>query len=280
MADQYRDFAPLSITEDILHGDTELENWLCEHPGADINRLSVGGWGHPILIWTSDGIITPAKVDIARFLLARGADVDITDTVKRTALHFAARGVGNAAPAMVSLLLSAGANVHARTKHHRTTPIASTVDGWSITAHTRLLRRLSTESLLDIFELLLHAGAQLDNVAMTESETRPKKLGILDRIKTSEGTVDGQHLFWLKSRYRLLATDAHFQEIKSISAQVLAAGSYGAYLHEQRKRVLTLRELANLGRAATRDPVLNFLVRLGDNGVVWNVLSHWPSPRC
>ena len=173
MANQYRDFAPLSITEDILHGDTELlENWLCEHPGADINRLSVGGWGHPILIWTSDGIITPAKVDIARFLLARGADVDITDTVKRTALHFAARGVGNAAPAMVSLLLSAGANVHARTKHHRTTPIASTVDGWSITAHTRLLRRLSTETLLDIFELLLHAGAQLDNVAMTESETR------------------------------------------------------------------------------------------------------------
>ena len=82
MANQYRDFAPLSITEDILHGDTELlENWLCEHPGADINRLSVGGWGHPILIWTSDGIITPAKVDIARFLLARGADVDITDTV-------------------------------------------------------------------------------------------------------------------------------------------------------------------------------------------------------
>ena len=74
---------------------------------------------------------------------------------------------------MVSLLLSAGANVHARTKHHRTTPIASTVDGWSITAHTRLLRRLSTETLLDIFELLLHAGAQLDNVAMTESETRP-----------------------------------------------------------------------------------------------------------
>ena len=74
MANQYRDFAPLSITEDILHGDTELENWLCEHPGADINRLSVGGWGHPILIWTSDGIITPAKVDIARFLLARGAD--------------------------------------------------------------------------------------------------------------------------------------------------------------------------------------------------------------
>ena len=56
--------------------------------------------------------------------------------------------------------------------------------------------------------------------------------------------------------------------------------SYGAYLHEQRKRVLTLRELANQGRATTRDPVLNFLVKIADNGVVWNVLSHWPSPRC
>ena len=132
-----------SIAEDLVNGDTEsLENWLREHPGADINRISVSGWNHPLLIWTADGIITPAKVDVARFLLARGADVDVTDTVKRTALHFAARGVGDASPAMVSLLLSAGANVHARTKHHRTTPIASTVDGWGITAHTRLLRRV------------------------------------------------------------------------------------------------------------------------------------------
>ena len=272
MANQYRDFAPLSIPEEILHGGTELlENWLCEHPGADINRLSVGGWNHRVLIWTADGIITPAKVDVARFLLARGAEVDITDSVKRTALHFAARGLGDGAPAMVALLLSAGADVHARTKHHKTTPMASTVDAWSITAHTRLLRRISTEALLDIFELLLHAGAELDNVAMTESETRPKKLGILDRIKTSEGFM---------SETLPLATDPNFQEIKSIAAKVLAAGSYGAYLHEQRRRVLTLRELANQGRATTRDPVLNFLVKFADDGVVWNVLSHWPSPRC
>ena len=76
-----------------------------------------------------------------------------------------------------------------------------------------------------------------------------------------------------------MATDANFQEIKSICAQVLAAGSYRAYLHEQRKQVLVLRSLANRGRAATADPVLKFLVRLGDNGVLWNVLSHWPPPR-
>ena len=76
-----------------------------------------------------------------------------------------------------------------------------------------------------------------------------------------------------------MATNASFQEIKSIAEGVLAAGSYRAYLHEQRKQVLVLRSLANRGRAATADPVMNFLVRLGDNGVLWNVLSHWPSPR-
>ena len=130
---------PLSVQEDLENGDTaSLDDWLSKPGTADINRIYVLRWGRPLLVWTAEGIITPVKVDVARFLLARGADVN----------------------------------------------------------------------------------------------------------------------------------------------KVLAAGSYGAYLHEQRKRVLTLRELANLGRAATADPVLNFLVKFCDNGVVWNVLSHWPSPRC
>ena len=268
---------PEAVAEDAKSGDiSAVRTWL-NTVKDDVNRYVIndpnlpGQDDYPLLVWTvACGITTPEKVELARELLARGAEVDKTDYVDRTALHWASRGVGDASPAMVSLLLSAGADVHARTKHHRTTPIASTVDGWSITAHTQLLRRLSTEALLDIFELLLHAGAELDNVAMTESETRPKKLGILDRIKTSEGFM---------SETLPLATDPNFQEIKSIAAKVLAAGSYGAYLHEQRKQVLSLRSLANRGRAATVDPVMNFLVRLGDNGVLWNVLSHWPPPR-
>ena len=76
-----------------------------------------------------------------------------------------------------------------------------------------------------------------------------------------------------------MATNASFQEIKSIAEGVLAAGSYRAYLHEQRKQVLSLRSLANRGRATTADPVMKFLCELGDNGVLWNVLSHWPPPR-
>ena len=51
-----------------------------------------------------------------------------------------------------------------------------------------------------------------------------------------------------------------------------------AYLHQHRKQVLMLRCLATKGRATTTDPVLNFLEQLGDNGVIWKVLSFWPPP--
>jgi len=44
---------------------------------------------------------------------------------------------------------------------------------------------------------------------------------------------------------------------------------------EPRKTVLTLRALANKGRAQTTDPILNFLVGVPD-GVAGNVLSFWP----
>ena len=33
--------------------------------------------------------------------------------------------------------------------------------------------------------------------------------------------------------------------------------------------------LAQRGRLSTGDPVLNFLARLGDNGVVWHILGYW-----
>ena len=67
--------------------------------------------------------------------------------------------------------------------------------------------------------------------------------------------------------------------VKRLVAEVRAAGgTYPAYLHEHRKQVLMLRCLATKGRAKTTDPVLNFLAQLGDNGVIWKVLSFWPPP--
>ena len=120
--------------------------------------------------------------------------------------------------------------------------------------------RIRAPLLLVIFERLLRAGARLEN-SWLERRLASCEDPCYERGDTS------------------LATNASFQEIKSIAEGVLAAGSYRAYLHEQRKQVLSLRSLANRGRAATTDPVMNFLEQLGDNGVLWNVLSHWPPPR-
>ena len=39
--------------------------------------------------------------------------------------------------------------------------------------------------------------------------------------------------------------------------------------------VLTVRGLAQRGKLSTDDSVLNFLARLGDNGVCWHILSFW-----
>ncbi len=38
---------------------------------------------------------------------------------------------------------------------------------------------------------------------------------------------------------------------------------------------IVLRCLHVRGRATTADPIMKFLCELGDNGVVWNVLSYW-----
>ena len=243
-----------------LNTVTDVNRYVINDPS---NQLPLAHNDYLLLMWTAAcGITTPEKVELARELLARGAEVDKTDYVDRTALHWACRGVGDASPALVSLLLSAGADVHARTKHTRTIPIAYTVDTWSLSAQMRYLSRLSTETLLVIFERLLRAGSELDNISEGP-------------FNDSLGSLSARS----ESAFEALSTDASFQEIKTITAKVLAAGSYRAYLHEQRKKVLSLRSLANRRRAATADPVMNFLVRLGDNGVLWNVLSHWPPPR-
>ena len=73
--------------------------------------------------------------------------------------------------------------------------------------------------------------------------------------------------------------DEQWLAVKRLVADVRAVGgTYPAYLHEHRKQVLMLRCLATKGRATTTDPVMNFLEQLGDNGVIWKVLSFWPPP--
>ena len=72
-----------------------------------------------------------------------------------------------------------------------------------------------------------------------------------------------------------LAGNEHWMEIKALVHGVRKYGTYKRYARSFHRDVLTVRGLAQRGKLSTSDPVLNFLARLGDNGVVWHVLEYW-----
>ena len=79
----------------------------------------------------------------------------------------------------------------------------------------------------------------------------------------------------------------HGVAIRNLVASVRAAGSWKAHCRLAHKQVLRLRSLVARGRVKlprTRRPrgrdarqalALEFVVRQGDNGIVWNILSFW-----
>ena len=72
-----------------------------------------------------------------------------------------------------------------------------------------------------------------------------------------------------------LAGNWHWCEIKRLVAGVRKYGTYKKYVRAPHRDVLAVRGLAQRGKLSTDDSVLNFLARLGDNGVVWHVLEYW-----
>ena len=72
-----------------------------------------------------------------------------------------------------------------------------------------------------------------------------------------------------------LAEDEHWRTIKRLVAGVRQHGSYKRYARSFHRDVLAVRGLAQRGKLLTDDPVLSFLARRADNGVVWHVLEYW-----
>ena len=75
-----------------------------------------------------------------------------------------------------------------------------------------------------------------------------------------------------------------FRKLRVFVDGVIRAGSLKSYLRMAHKEVLLLRGLAMKGYMAPRrrtrgtaewKAAVAFLARLGDNGVVWNILSFW-----
>ena len=74
---------------------------------------------------------------------------------------------------------------------------------------------------------------------------------------------------------KVRSDDESVVALKALVAGVRQHGTYKRYMRAPHREVLAVRGLAQRGKLSTEDSVLNFLARLGDNGVVWHVLSFW-----
>ena len=80
-----------------------------------------------------------------------------------------------------------------------------------------------------------------------------------------------------KQKPDLRGNDA-FVQTKALIDGVRAAGNWKQYCRRDHKQILRLRSLVARGRARERlatSRAMKFIVRQGDNGIVWTILSFW-----
>ncbi|CAH0369353.1 unnamed protein product [Pelagomonas calceolata] len=203
-----------------------------------------------------DGGLTLGNVEVARYLLSRGASTEVRNAIGNTVLLRACYRHENGPVAeMIQLLLSAGADPNARNDIDRTCLSALVSYGGTTS--------------LECVTALLRAGASLDRVY----QGHPLEYHFPDSDDDTGGR-DIPESFW--------------PAMRALVAGVRRAGSFKSYCREPHREVLLLRGLAMRGhlipRRRTRGTAewtaaVAFLARLGDNGVVWNVLSFWRATK-
>ena len=242
---------PYAIGEAASEGDFErVKAWLAggsESAPRSVNSSDDTDW--TLLHWTTTSDqLTPEHVEFVRYLISQGVRVNAPSlSTKKTALHYAC---DNTSADMVSVLVAAGAAVN-QLSHYNLTPL--------------LCIDLFCEATLDIVTILLRAGASLDSSTRSFEEH-------LDGLEDDDPDPDQLE---------------HVRAIRPLVASVRAAGSWKAHCISPHKEVLRLRSLVARGRVKlprTRRPrgrdarqkrALEFVVRQGDNGIVWHILSFW-----
>ena len=228
-----------------------VKAWLAGGSASDprsINATNDVGWTLLMNIATSDAM-TPEHVEFARYLISRGAAIDTQSFYRTsTALHFACLHCSEAVAALVSVLVAGGANVNLQT-YTGVTPL--------------FMIKEASEWTLHIVTTLLRAGASLDSSSRSFEE----------------------HLNHISGPYA-----EHKVAIVNLVASVRAAGSWKSHCRLAHKEVLRLRSLVARGRVKLpsrtrrRSPrgrdvrqkrALEFVLRQGDNGIVWTILSFW-----
>ena len=181
---------------------------------------------------------------------------------------------------IVACLLSAGADPNLRLANRPRTGDPDSEDDSSsdndsnstplLEALRTILGNVNGSGQLSIVARLLKAGASLDN---------PQGL-------SAEETIAEDEREWPQ----LAANNVDFRAAATLIRAVRAAGSWKKYCRARcpHREILALRSLATRGyiipyqkrrtRATDWKAVVAFVARLGDNGIVWNILSFWRDP--
>ena len=265
---------PYEIRTAALEGDNEVVmQWLNAHPEG-VNDVAASG-SSLLLLCGEDREFTVEQLELIRHLISRGANpnrISICDagdgtTEEASVVHQAAGGKNSPhSQHVLACLLEAGADpnlvieVNALHRKIRVTPLAATIDAF--------LASNEGSWQLPIVARLLRAGASLDNC---------------NDGRTADEMIAHEEREWPQ----LAGDDVYFQAAKALIRGVRAAGSWKKYCRRRapHREILALRSLAMRGyltpyqkrRTRTTDwkAAVAFVARLGDNGIVWNILSFW-----
>ena len=270
----------------VRNGDTHTVLRFLDE-GGDVNAYHYLGW--TLLTHSA----WHSNVELCRELLARGADPNIRqrdDTMASPlceAILGAEGGVSKPFPRLVAawsatpsgqifqMLVESGADLS-----------ACTYIGWGGNfisyAHEgrgSLLARMliyfgqkdeDDHSLfLEIVTALLRAGARLESIIEDQAsgETHSALWCLYQAIAVGPD----------------LTQDEYFTKARELILGVYEDGSFKRFVRRPHRAVLRLRSLVSRGRAAPTKwsprgldrRAIEFLVKLGDNGILWNILSFW-----
>ena len=215
----------------------------------DVDDVGLHGWT-PLMSCAAgdEDHLSLGNVEVARYLLERGASVDLADSEENglTSLLIACYTAEGTVTEMVKLLLSAGANPNTRNESGRT----------PLSAHVRFCYTPSVECVT----ALLRAGASLDRVFQEQAfEQQYRYPETPAAIKTLVAGVRRNGSF---KRY-----------VREPHREVLALRGLAMRGHIVPRGTRRTRGTGNWKAAVA------FLARHGDNGVVWNVLSFWRATK-
>ena len=265
---------PDEISDAAINGDKDaVAAWLAANPQS-VNDLNAHGGSLLILcINASPQTNRDDQLELLRYLLSQGADPNLICGLSQfeggmTALFDLSSGHDfPELQQLVDCLLRAGADPNLKVSSDEGSSGATPLAG----AINYLLAADNGSWQLPVVVRLLRAGASLDDC---------------DDGLTAEDMIADEERRWSE----LVDNNDHFQAAKTLIHGVRAAGSWKKYCRRRapHREILALRSLAMRGyitpyqkrrtRGAEYKIAIAFVARLGDNGIVWNILSFWRDP--